>query len=68
VPTPKLDVDIKQLITWNFLVQLGLTAVSWAVVFFTSHAGLAAVRGQGGRVEQGDVDVRRKHRQGVRQQ
>jgi hypothetical protein len=68
VPTPKLDVDIKQLITWNFLVQLGLTAVSWAVVFFTSHAGLAAVRGQGGRVEQGDVDVRRKRRQGVRQQ
>jgi hypothetical protein len=26
-------------------VQLGLTAVSWAVVFLTSHVGMAKVRG-----------------------
>jgi hypothetical protein len=44
VPVPKLDVDIKQLVTWNFLVQLALTAISWAVVFFTSHATMARVR------------------------
>ncbi|KIZ07923.1 hypothetical protein MNEG_0040 [Monoraphidium neglectum] len=33
-----LDLDITQLVRYNFLVQLVLTAISWAVVFFTAHA------------------------------
>jgi hypothetical protein len=37
----KLDVDIRQTVTWNFLVQLALTAVSWAIAFFTSHTTMA---------------------------
>jgi hypothetical protein len=48
----KLDVDIRQTVTWNFLAQLALTAVSWAIAFFTSHTTMAkvglAVRGGGG--------------------
>ncbi|GBF98793.1 hypothetical protein Rsub_11375 [Raphidocelis subcapitata] len=38
-----LDVDIKQLLQYNFLAQLVLTAVSWAVVFFTSHINMAKI-------------------------
>lgn len=30
-------------VTYNFLVQVALTAVSWGVVFVTSHASLAQV-------------------------
>ncbi|KAI8466849.1 MAG: hypothetical protein J3K34DRAFT_432213 [Monoraphidium minutum] len=41
-----LDVDISSLLRYNFLAQVGLTAVSWFVVFTTSHAKLA----QGGSV------------------
>lgn len=37
----KLDVDIRQTVTWNFLVQLALTAISWAIAFFTSHTTMA---------------------------
>jgi hypothetical protein len=40
----KLDVDIRQTVTWNFLVQLGLTAVSWAIAFLTSHTTMAKVQ------------------------
>jgi hypothetical protein len=40
----KLDVDIRQTVTWNFLAQLALTAISWAIAFFTSHTTLAKVR------------------------
>eukprot|EP00878_Enallax_costatus_P001419 GHUV01001569.1.p1 GENE.GHUV01001569.1~~GHUV01001569.1.p1 ORF type:complete len:259 (+),score=78.83 GHUV01001569.1:88-864(+) len=36
-----LDVDIKKTVTYNFIVQLVLTGVSWAIAFFTSHATLA---------------------------
>lgn len=39
-----LDVDIKKSVTLNFLVQLVLTGVSWAIAFFTSHATMAKVR------------------------
>lgn len=39
----KLDVDIRQTVTWNFLVQLALTVVSWAIAFFTSHTTMAKV-------------------------
>lgn len=39
-----LDVDIKKSVTWNFLVQLVLSGVSWAIAFFTSHAAVAKVR------------------------
>jgi len=39
----KLDVDIRQTVTWNFLVQLALTAISWAIAFFTSHTTMAKV-------------------------
>lgn len=40
----KLDVDIKQTVTWNFLAQLVLTGVSWGIAFVTSHATMAKVR------------------------
>lgn len=40
----QLDVNIKQTVSWNFLVQLALTAVSWGIAFFTSHASMAKVR------------------------
>jgi hypothetical protein len=39
----KLDVDIRQTVTWNFLAQLALTAISWAIAFFTSHTTMAKV-------------------------
>jgi hypothetical protein len=39
----KLDIDIKKTLTWNFLAQLALTAVSWAIAFTTSHAAMAKV-------------------------
>jgi hypothetical protein len=39
----KLDVDIRQTVTWNFLVQLALTAISWGIAFVTSHASMAKV-------------------------
>lgn len=38
-----LDIDIKKTVTFNFIVQLLLTGVSWAIAFFTSHAALAKV-------------------------
>jgi hypothetical protein len=37
-PPPPLS---RPAVQYNFLVQLGLTAVSWAVVFLTSHVGIA---------------------------
>lgn len=39
----KLDVDIRKTVTWNFLAQLALTVMSWAIAFFTSHTTLAKV-------------------------
>jgi hypothetical protein len=45
VPMPNVNVDLTQLVTYNFLVQLALTAVAWATVFATSHA--AMLGGQG---------------------
>uniref|UniRef100_A0A383VGL2 Uncharacterized protein n=1 Tax=Tetradesmus obliquus TaxID=3088 RepID=A0A383VGL2_TETOB len=36
-----LDIDIKKTLTWNFLAQLALTGVSWAIAFTTSHAAMA---------------------------
>jgi hypothetical protein len=39
----KLDIDIKKTLTWNFLAQLALTGVSWAIAFTTSHAAMAKV-------------------------
>lgn len=39
----KLDVDIRQTVTWNFLVQLALTAISWGIAFVTSHTSMAKV-------------------------
>lgn len=44
VNLPKLDVDINALVNWNFLLQLFLAGVSWAVIFFTSHTQLAKVQ------------------------
>jgi len=38
---PDIDVDIGPLVKLNFLAQVVLTGVSWAVVFFSTHAGLA---------------------------
>lgn len=37
----EIKLETKNLVQWNFIVQLFLTAVSWAVVFTTTHAGLA---------------------------
>lgn len=39
----RLDVDIKKTVTYNFLAQLVLTAVSWGIAFITSHTTLAKV-------------------------
>lgn len=40
VPMPNVNVDLAQLVQYNFLAQLVLTGVSWATVFATSHAAL----------------------------
>ena len=40
VPMPNVNVDLTQLVTYNFFVQLVLTGVAWATVFATSHAAL----------------------------
>eukprot|EP00882_Tetradesmus_deserticola_P002894 GHRQ01003076.1.p1 GENE.GHRQ01003076.1~~GHRQ01003076.1.p1 ORF type:complete len:276 (+),score=97.73 GHRQ01003076.1:100-927(+) len=37
----KLDIDIKKTLSWNFLAQLALTGMSWAIAFTTSHAAMA---------------------------
>lgn len=38
---PNIKTDITALVRINFIVQVVLTAVSWSVVFLSTHAGLA---------------------------
>lgn len=40
VPMPNVNVDLNQLVTYNFIVQLALTGAAWATVFATSHVAL----------------------------
>lgn len=40
VPMPNVNVDLSQLVTYNFVTQLALTGIAWATVFTTSHASL----------------------------
>jgi hypothetical protein len=40
VPMPNVNVDLSQLVRYNFIIQLVLTGVSWATVFATSHVAL----------------------------
>lgn len=40
VPMPNVNVDLTQLVTYNFIAQLVLTISAWATVFTTSHASL----------------------------
>lgn len=40
VPMPNVNVDLTQLVTYNFIAQLVLTGVAWVTVFTTSHAAL----------------------------